>query len=53
MIGACDAVSPMEGARLEPHIVGVNAGSGDQSREVNFPIPGGGLREERPMVPGG
>ena len=51
--GACDAVSPTEGARLEPHIVGGNAGSGDQSREVNFPIPGGGLREERPMVPSG
>ena len=53
MIGACNAVSPTEGARLEPFAVGGSVGSGDQSRYVAYPTPGDGLLGERPMVPGG
>ena len=47
--GACSAVSPAEGARLEFPVVGASSGS----RDVIFPIPGGGLLEARPAVPGG
>ena len=47
---ACNAASPTKEALLQP-LVSVGGSSG--SRDVIYPIPGGGLLGERPAVPGG
>ena len=53
VIGACNAVSPTDGARLDALSVGGGSGIGDQSSDVIYPTTGDGLLGERPMVPGG
>ena len=46
---ACSAVSPTREALLQPLVIGGSSGSHD----VIYPIPGGGLLGERPVVPRG
>ena len=50
LTGACNAVRPTKEALLQP-LVSVGGSSG--SRDVIYPIPGGALLGERPVVPGG
>ena len=49
LTGAYSAASPKERVRPEPLVVVGSSGS----RDVIYPIPGGGLLEGRPPVPGG